>query len=206
MTQAASTSVTPCVSLKELVVSKNDQRICQVDRLEIARGERLGIVGSNGAGKSTLLRVLAGLEPDFSGECRIEAELRQRVIVHQVPWLFRGDVLRNVTFGLVARSISAGRRRELAMDWLQRLEIGDLASRDVRGLSGGERRRVAIARACVLRPALLLLDEPLADLDQTGEELVGKAIRSLEDSTVVVASPLALPQTLVNRTTSLSPE
>ncbi len=89
------------------------------------------------------------------------------------------------------------------MDWLKRLGMADLASRKVTNLSGGERRRTALARACVLRPKLLLLDEPLVDLDEPGIEAVRLALKELSDSTIVIASPTPMPDGFADRTFEL---
>ncbi len=189
----------PTIRIDDLSVSKGNQVICRVAGFTVASGERLGVGGANGSGKSTLLRVLAGLEQDYAGTCRIDVPRRERVFVHQTPYLFRGTVLHNMVYGLAARSVKRSERRPLALDWLMRLGVADLADRHVAGLSGGERRRVALARACVLRPKLLLLDEPLADLDESGADRVREALAELSDSTILIASPIPLPEGLIAR-------
>lgn len=196
-------SAASVVQLSGLSVTKNGTVICSVGELALKNGERLVIAGPNGSGKSTLLRVLAGLETDYAGRFETRIERRERAFVHQSPFLFRGTVRQNVEYGLVARSIDRTRREWQAQEWLMRLGIADLASRGVRDLSGGERRRVALARACVLRPKLLLLDEPLADLDESGIEAVCGAIAELSDSTIVIASPTPLPDGFSDRCVEL---
>jgi len=193
MTGSSRESGRTVVALSGLAVSKNEKTICSVSELTINEGERLAIVGPNGSGKSTLLRVLAGLESDLTGNFICEVPQRDIVYVHQTPFLFRGTVQQNVEYGLKARSVPKAPRREQALAWLKRVGIAELAERDVKNLSGGERRRVALARACVLSPKLLLLDEPLADLDEAGIEAVRLALAKLNDSTIVIASPTTLP-------------
>ena len=193
----------PAVQLANLSVTRNEQVICCVSALAVLGGERIGIMGPNGSGKSTLLRILSGLEPDFDGQHRCDFELRERVHVHQVPILFRGSVRQNVEYGLAARAVPRSQRKEAANDWLERLGMSGFAGRNVRTLSGGERRRVALARACVLRPKLLLLDEPLADLDEHGTVCVRQALSQLSESTVVIAAPTQLPPGFVARTVEL---
>lgn len=195
---------TPVVTVRQLVVTRTPGAICHVSDLQVTGGERVGICGPNGSGKTTLLRVLAGLEPHYEGECRVELSGRAVVYVHQSPYLFRGSVLDNVAYGLAARSLRRTRRRQIASDWLERLGIGHLAARNARTLSGGESRRVAIARAFAVQPRLLLLDEPLADLDDSGSHEVCSAIRSLGDTTVLIASPAALPPGIVDWTVRLN--
>ena len=142
--------------------------------LEIAKGEFLAIMGPSGCGKTTTLRMLAGLERPSEGEIRlngqrmneVKASARDTPMVWQNLALFPFlNVVKNVEFGLKMRGLDAAARRRRAMDWLERLGIGEFATRDVAQLSGGQRQRVALARALVTEPEILLLDEPLSALD-----------------------------------------
>lgn len=187
------------IELDELCVVKGGRTICHVSRMAIASGERVAILGPNGSGKTTLLRVLAGLETDYAGRCTIDALWRDRVYVHQSPYLFRGTVMFNATYGLRVRGVNRTEGRRRANEWLERLGLGGLARQRVTNLSGGERRRVALARALILRPRLLLLDEPLADLDNDGAAAISAALEELPESTVMVASPTSLPGELTSR-------
>jgi ATPase subunit of ABC transporter with duplicated ATPase domains len=158
-----------------------------VERFEAAPGEHVGLTGANGSGKSTLLRVLAGLQRPTEG--RTEGLLRpgRVVLVHQRPWLFHGTARSNVVYALRR----AGRPRAEADGWLDRLGAAHVASRDVAALSGGERRRVALARALAARPEALLLDEPQNDLDADGLERLAAVIRDFAGTVVVAAPDLA---------------
>ena len=142
--------------------------------LDIVKGEFLAIMGPSGCGKTTTLRMLAGLEQPSEGEIRlngrrmneVKASARDTPMVWQNLALFPFlNVVRNVEFGLKMRGLDAATRRAKAMDWLERLGIGELAERAIDQLSGGQRQRVALARALVTEPEILLLDEPLSALD-----------------------------------------
>jgi ABC-type nitrate/sulfonate/bicarbonate transport system ATPase subunit len=190
-------STSEVIQIKGLSVAKGNRTICGVAAATISRNERIAIVGANGSGKSTLLRVLAGIELDFTGLCSVAFDQRERVLVHQSPFLFSGTVRHNVEYGLAARSVTRPERRAQAGEWLDRLGMSGFADHQASTLSGGERRRVAMARACVLRPKLMLLDEPFAELDESGVKAVQEAIRELSDSTILIASPTPLPDGLV---------
>jgi ABC-type multidrug transport system ATPase subunit len=152
---------------------------------EIGDGERVAVVGPNGSGKSTLLRVLAGLVEPTGGTVAGRPLPGDVVLLHQRPHLFRGTALRNVT--LAARLAGGGRDDARAL--LASLGVGYAERRDVRALSGGERRRVALARALARRPTTLLLDEPFAELDPVAAGLVVTALASFR-GTMVESSPL----------------
>ena len=186
--------------IEDLRIRKAGQTICRVGELSVCRAERVAVIGPNGSGKTTLLRLLGGLEGDFSGECKLDVPPRERVYVHQSPYLFRGSVLLNVTYGLGARKLHRKKQLLVAREWLGRFGVAHLERRQCRNLSGGERRRVALARAFAIQPAILLLDEPFADLDEEGIGMVCRAISTLSNSTILMASPVPLPDALTVRT------
>ncbi len=188
------------IRIEGLRVARNGTTICAVDELAVERGERVAIQGGNGSGKTTLLRVIAGLERDAAGRCEVDTAPRDRVYVHQNPYLFRGTVLRNVTYGLRARGVARGDREELAHAWLAKLGVDCLAKRRADHLSGGERRRVALARAMLLKPKLLLLDEPFAEMDADGERDLVRLLADETDATVLIATPTELPDGVARRT------
>jgi len=142
--------------------------------LEVAAGERLVLVGASGAGKTTLLRAVAGLVPIDEGSIeiggkdvtRLPPERRGAVYLHQSPVLFPHlTVEENVAFPLRIRGVPQGEARKRVHEVLDAVRLADLGHRPSGALSGGQRHRVALARAVVARPSLLLLDEPLSSLD-----------------------------------------
>ncbi len=141
---------------------------------EIGAGEFLAIMGPSGCGKTTTLRMLAGLEAPTAGEIRFEGRVMNDVKPHErdTPMVWQSLALfpflnarENVEFGLKMRGVPSAERRRRALDWLDRLGIGQFAERNVAKLSGGQRQRVALARSLVTEPKILLLDEPLSALD-----------------------------------------
>ena len=144
--------------------------------LEVASGELLALVGASGSGKTTTLRMVAGYERPDAGRILLEGrditalppERRRFGMVFQhyalFPHLSVGD---NVAFGLEARGVGRRERRERAERALENVGLGGAASRQVQTLSGGEQQRVAVARALIIEPPVLLLDEPLSNLDPT---------------------------------------
>ncbi|MCK9460000.1 MAG: ABC transporter ATP-binding protein [Proteobacteria bacterium] len=156
-------------------ISKSGRRILDVDHLGIAPGETVAVLGPNGAGKSTLIQVLGLLERPEEGAVvfrgrevspRDEREVRRRLAcVFQTPLLLDRSVRENVELGLRVRGVGPDERDRRIERWCGRLGIAELAARRARTLSGGEAQRVNLARALVLEPEVLLLDEPLAALD-----------------------------------------
>lgn len=177
------------LTVENLLVTKDGVPICAVPELRIAEGEKVAVTGLNGSGKTTLLRVIGGLESDYSGTVTMQA--RSRVYVHQAPYLFRGTVASNVEYGLANQRKPKSERQASVAIWLDRFEIAHLAHTNTRVLSGGERRRVALARAFAMEPQLLLLDEPFADLDSSGMDTVRQTIQSVTRSTILITSPVA---------------
>ena len=187
--------------LKDITKTYNGRRVLQVGELDVRRGEIFALVGPSGAGKSTLLRLLNFLEPPTSGAIRfLDAEygadspvplaVRRRVTtVFQRPILLNRSVQDNVTYGLRLRN-----RRgtfKLVKSTLEEVGLGSMASQRARTLSGGEAQRVALARAMVLRPDVLLLDEPTANLDPYNVGLIEKIARQLnreQETTLILVT------------------
>ncbi len=164
----------PLYRLENVAKSYGAAPVLEVAELAVWPGEVLGLLGPTGAGKSTLLRLLAGLEAPTRGRIcfdnaevcagRLSPSARRRIaMVHQRPCLPSGSVRFNVEFGLRIRRVPERAAPALAI--LRELGIEDLAEQPVHTLSGGQMHLVALARVLVLRPEVLLLDEPTASLD-----------------------------------------
>jgi tungstate transport system ATP-binding protein len=152
--------------------------------LVIRPRRRTVVLGPNGAGKSLLLRLCHGLVRPTTGRILtglgtegIGPELRRRqAMVLQHPVLLRRTALANLRFVLAARNVPRHLRRPQAMAGLERFGLAHLADRPARLLSGGEQQRLALARAWLLEPELLLLDEPTSQLDPAATRAVEEAI------------------------------
>ena len=132
--------------------------------LTIHPGERVALLGSNGSGKSTLLRLLHGLCTPTGGVSRRDAAAHQAMLF-QRPYMLRTSARNNVALGLWLAGQAWGEARTHAEQALERVGLAHVALRNARTLSGGQQQRLALARAWVLQPDALLLDEPTASLD-----------------------------------------
>ncbi len=168
----------------------------------IDAGEFISIVGPSGSGKSTMLGLLGLLDLPSLGELRVtgkavteltdaeRSRLRGDVVgfvfqqFHLIPYL---DARRNVETALLYRGLTAARRREMAMDALDRIGLAERAGHRPVQLSGGEQQRVAIARAIVTDPLLILADEPTGALDSTNAANVMEIFRGLHSHERAVA-------------------
>jgi tungstate transport system ATP-binding protein len=184
--------------IQGLVKAYDTREVIAIEAMEVRRGEILALVGPSGSGKSTLLRLLNFLEPptagwiDFAGvrfdaEKEMPLELRRRVTaVFQRPMLLDRTVWENVAYSLRLRGQRDTQAPAKAV--LEQVGLVELAQQNARSLSGGEAQRVALARAMILRPDVLLMDEPTANLDPYNVGLIEKIIHQVnrEQQTTVV--------------------
>jgi len=175
----------------------HQQLLLDIDTLEIHERACVALSGRNGAGKSTLMRIIAGLEvPDsvtvtFDGQTmpwqRAVQRMRTHVIyLHQNPYLFDRSVTDNIAYGLRHQKLAIkeiSRKVAEALDWAG---ISHLQMRNARELSGGERQQVAFARARILSPRVLLLDEPMTNMDSEAREQTCRMIKRLKDDGVSI--------------------
>ena len=160
--------------------------------LTVAPGELLALVGASGSGKTTTLRIAAGYETPDAGRVLLgDGNAAPRDITREPPqrrgfgMVFQHYALfphmrveENVAFGLEARGVRKGDRLTRARIALDAVGLGDKAARPVQALSGGEQQRVALARALVIQPRVLLLDEPLSNLDPTLRQSMRDELRA----------------------------
>ena len=174
--------------------------------LEVAKGEMVAIVGASGAGKSTLLHVLGGLDRPDGGDVRVgdvdvarigDAELvafRNRHVgfVFQFHHLLpEFSAVENAEMPLRIARVTAAEARPRAQGLLQRVGLGERLEHRPGMLSGGEQQRVAVARALVMQPSLLLADEPTGDLDETTADALHHLLRDMHSEyglTAIIAT------------------
>lgn len=182
-------------------ISKFYGRVKALERinLEIERGEIFAVIGNSGAGKTTLLRIIAMLEKPSEGEYYYdgvkvegnEENLRKRItMVFQKPIMFNTSVYNNIAYGLRIRGYKKGEIEKRVREVLKLVNLEGYEKFNAKRLSGGEQQRVAIARAIAIKPEVLLLDEPTANLDPANVMLIEKVIRDVanEGTTVIIAT------------------
>ena len=163
--------------------------VLDIKSLTIEKEKITCITGPNGCGKSTLLNIIAGLDDEFSGDISYNGQALSRSIadnmtyVFQKPYLFKRSVLENIAYPLKLRGLSHEQRDKRAMEMMVRFEIEGLKDERADLLSGGESQKVALARALVFEPKLLLLDEPTSSIDPDSIEVMEREILDFNKKT-----------------------
>jgi len=181
------------IEVKDLIVHRNRREVLRIDTLQIPQGETLAVVGPNGSGKSTFLLVLSRLLKMAQGEILLhgkaqtdwnELEYRRRIaFVFQDPLLMDMSVRENIGLGLKFRRMDKKESDARIDRWAKAMGVEKLLERRASQLSGGEAQRVSLARAFVLDPELLLMDEPFSAVDpQTREKLLEDLSRALAEN------------------------
>jgi ABC-type sugar transport system ATPase subunit len=178
--------------LKDLSIDYGGQQVIRNLHLEVADGELVSILGPSGAGKTSILKAVAGLIEPSGGSILLDGrplrgvppEKRNIVMVFQHPLLFPFmNVEQNVGFGLRMQRMGTAEIRKRIDRILELTQLTGLETRKIHELSGGQQQRVTLARALVLNPALLLLDEPLSNLDANLRQQMRELIRDIQEST-----------------------
>lgn len=177
------------LSLKNISKKYKDKEILKNISFDIKEGELICILGPSGCGKTTLLNIIGGFVSDFSGDVllsdeninNIPPEKREIATVFQSYGLFtHKNVIDNVSYGLKLLKIDKNTRENRAKEMLEKVGLAGYEKKKIKELSGGEQQRVAIARSMVLNPKLLLLDEPLSNLDVHLRDVMRKEIKRIK--------------------------
>jgi tungstate transport system ATP-binding protein len=182
-------------------ISKYYESITALEKISLQIDEEkiIGIIGHSGAGKTTLLKILAGLENPSSGRIWFQGRevgftnlhwLRKRVtMIFQTPLFLTGDVQSNLAYGLKIRGIPESKIETRIKDTLANVRLDGYSDREARELSGGEQQRAALARALLLDPEVLLLDEPTSNLDPANIRVISDIIeKESEKRCIVIAT------------------
>ena len=177
------------LSLKNISKKYKDKEILKNITFDIKEGELVCILGPSGCGKTTLLNIIGGFVSDYSGDVflsdeninNIPPEKREIATVFQSYGLFtHKNVIDNVSYGLKLLKIDKNTREKRAKEMLEKVGLAGYEKKKIKELSGGEQQRVAIARSMVLNPKLLLLDEPLSNLDVHLRDVMRKEIKRIQ--------------------------
>ncbi|MFV2040659.1 MAG: ATP-binding cassette domain-containing protein [Candidatus Hydrothermarchaeales archaeon] len=201
------------IVVKDLSKTFDGRSVIKDLNFTVSKGEKVAVIGPNGSGKTTLIRMISLLEQPTSGDIYFTGEKitgavekwrvrRRMAVVFQRPPVLNTSVYENIAAGL---KIRGGNRRNFAT-WIEGVlrdfNLSELRDKNARRLSGGEKQLLALARALVLEPELLLLDEPTSNMDPENSALAMKAIENTK-ATVIIASPTHAVHRQMNRTITI---
>ena len=178
--------------LRNLTIRYGSTPVVRNFNLEVLDGEMVALLGPSGTGKTTVLKAVAGLIHPHKGEIIIDGqpvtdlppEKRNAVMVFQKSLLFPFlNVAQNIAFGMRMQGCQGRDSRKKIQEIMQLTELTGLEQRKVHELSGGQQQRVSLARALVLKPAILLLDEPLSNLDANLRQQMRELIQDIQAET-----------------------
>ena len=179
--------------LHKVIKRYGEREVLNIDQLTIPGGKIYTILGPNGSGKSTLLRIMALLLVNDEGTLEVLGESlswekgqllklrRQMSMVTQTSFMFQGSVTYNVAYGLRARKMKEKRVQSRVGEVLEMVGMTAYRDADARTLSGGERQKIAIARALAVNPRVLFLDEPTSNIDIASASEIEKYIRHINE-------------------------
>lgn len=181
--------------LKTVDVSKNYLNVKALNSvsLDIQGGKIIVLLGVNGSGKTTLLRILAGLEKSDSGQMFFNSQLidaknlrKVSTLVFQKTAMFSLNVYDNLAYGLRIKHVPKKMISKKITDVLETVRLSGFEKRRAKKTSGGEQQRIALARAFLVEPQVLLLDEPTANLDPNSSAIIEKAIISKKNPNRII--------------------
>ncbi|MGR5411232.1 energy-coupling factor ABC transporter ATP-binding protein [Vibrio astriarenae] len=189
------------ITAQQLEMRFKERVLFHIPELSIGPNEAVYLKGANGVGKTTLLKILSGLQKPTTGTINCghqpwyqrlthRSAFSDVIYLHQTPYLFDGTVYQNVVYGIRFQPLPQHDKRSQVINALRLVGLETLADEHISVLSGGEKQRVAMARAWILKPSILLMDEPSASLDQESiQRLVVLAQDLLErGSSLVITS------------------
>ncbi|WP_028349248.1 ABC transporter ATP-binding protein [Bradyrhizobium murdochi] len=174
--------------VSDLTISYGGEPVLEGASLTVGDGRFVSLVGPSGSGKSSLLRAVIGLQRPLSGTIETKLARSQIGILFQddalLPWKTARD---NVALGLSLNGMERGKALAEAEAWLERLDLAGFGDRFPRHLSGGQRKRVALAQVLAMKPELILMDEPFASLDAiVGARIVKDVVALVEGQGISV--------------------
>lgn len=182
-----------------------NKKAIDIPKLELKEGGIYTITGPNGAGKTTLLNLLASMEIPTSGRIYFKGSLlngaksirNQITMISHNPYIFRTTVAKNIEYGLRIRAVSKREMTRRVLEVMPQVGLAGYENRKASELSAGEQRRMCLARAIILNPKVLLLDEPTINVDRQNHCLVEEIIKDINnDSTTIIFTTHDLEQAL----------
>lgn len=182
------------IQIKKLKKSYNQKLILDIDELRIPKHSIFALLGSNGAGKSTLGKIICNLEAPDSGDIYFnnqyikKSDSKNITMVFQKPYMLRKTVRASIEYPLLLRGVSKSEAKERTQEVINRMNLEDISEQKAWTLSGGEMQKVALARATVFNPRLLVLDEPSASIDPLSLKAIEEEIQYVnkKDCTVLI--------------------
>ncbi|MGB7605296.1 MAG: ABC transporter ATP-binding protein [Lutisporaceae bacterium] len=177
------------IMIDKITKSYRKKTVLSIGELEVKSNTITGIIGPNGSGKSTLMRIISGIEKQDSGTITFdgmqptETVRKEMTMVFQKPYLINTSVYNNIAYPLKLRGNKKDEISKKVDSVIELLDLCAIKQQNARTLSGGEAQKVALARAIVFEPRLLLLDEPTSNIDPNSIFTMEKAIRHINEAT-----------------------